>query len=137
VADKLVPVTDYKVKDEGPFRAIFKFSDFSLDIEIGHNFTPSLHFLLLFPLKMVEPISSIFALIHLVNTLARIFKKVYTWLKARSDPLWRENNRMLKLLKAYFERHEYSSWYQELLNAPWMADNSFSLGPGALGTAHD
>jgi hypothetical protein len=41
--------------------------------------------------------------IHLVNTLIKVFRSIRQWLKNR-DPLFKENNRMIKILKGYYDR---------------------------------
>ncbi|PSN61683.1 hypothetical protein BS50DRAFT_651056 [Corynespora cassiicola Philippines] len=55
----------------------------------------------------MDPLSIAFTVgsaIGLVNSLFSIYRNVRRWLKSR-DPLWKENTRMMKILKSYFKRN--------------------------------
>ena len=66
----------------------------------------------------MDPLSIAFtvgSVIGLVNSLFSIYRNVRRWLKSR-DPLWKENTRMMKILKSYFKRSNNPSmlsygWY--------------------------
>jgi hypothetical protein len=55
-------------------------------------------------------VATVITAIGLVNTLFKVFRSIYRWLKKR-DPLFRENHRMFKILKSYFSRHTTPSMY--------------------------
>lgn len=58
---------------------------------------------------------TISAVIGLVNTLIRVFRNISKWLKAR-DPLFKENSRMIKILKAHFDHNNNPSMSSILLS---------------------
>jgi hypothetical protein len=47
--------------------------------------------------------------IGLVNALFRIFRGITKWLKRRSNSIWKEDQRILKILRSYFDRNQIPS----------------------------
>lgn len=59
----------------------------------------------------MDPISGIItiaALFGLINKLFKIFRSVTKWLKRRQNTLWKEDHRLLKIIKDYFNRNTSS-----------------------------
>jgi cell shape-determining protein MreC len=58
-------------------------------------------------MPIVETIITVAAVIGLVNRLIRVFRSIKKWLK-NNDRLYKENKRMMKILKDYSERNKNS-----------------------------
>lgn len=60
---------------------------------------------------MIEPISlaaTIASTIAIINKLFKIFRSITKWLKRRQNSLWKEDHRILKIVKDYFDRNTSS-----------------------------
>lgn len=59
-------------------------------------------------MPVIETVITVAAVIGLVNRLIRVFRSIKKWLK-NNDHLYKENKRMMKILKDYSERNKNSS----------------------------
>jgi len=54
---------------------------------------------------MFEPVTTIIGVFSLINSLFHIFKRISSWLKRRANTTWKEDKRILKILRDYAKRN--------------------------------